>query len=135
MNTVKKSQSESKSGRVKTLLEYIYEIQEQVSFSEFEGTEEEDRAEELCVIMAKVMCLPDSAEISIGGKKTSAVIVKETYSLIRYTHICHVMENFSKIDYLVKNEISYLRTALFNSTDEAYHKIENDVNRWMSNDK
>lgn len=135
MNTVKKSQSESKSGREKTLLEYIYEIKEQVSFSEFEGTEEEDRAEELCVIMAKVMRLPDSAEISICGEKMKAAIVKETYSLITYTHICHVMENFSKIDYPVNNKISYLRTALFNSTDEAYHKIENDVNRWMKNDK
>lgn len=135
MNNVKKSQSESKSGREKTLLEYIYEIKEQVSFSEFEGTEEEDRAEELCRMMAKIMCLPDSAEISIGGEKMKAAIVKETYSLITYTHICHVMENFSKIDYPVNNKISYLRTALFNSTDEAYHKIENDVNRWMSNDK
>lgn len=135
MNTVKKSQSESKSGREKTLLEYLYEIKEQVSFSEFEGTEEEDIAEELCRIMAKVMCLPDSSEISICGEKMKAAIVKETYSLIRYTHICHVMENFSKIDYPVNNKISYLRTALFNSTDEAYHKIENDVNRWMKNDK
>lgn len=131
MNTVNYSKSKSPSGQVKTLQEYLSEIKEQVSFYEFEGTDDEAQAEELCKVMAKVMRLPDNFEISIGGKNMDAAIVKETFEDIRYTHICHVIEKFSKVNHHINCLTSYLRTALFNSTDEAEHSIVNEVNGWM----
>lgn len=135
MNTVKKSQSESKSGRVKSFPEYLSEIQEQTEIYQFDGTEEKPLAEELCNVMAKVMCLPDGFKISVNSQKLDAVNVREVFKQIRYKHICHVIDKFSNIDYPVKHITSYLRTALYNSVDEAEHSIVNEVNRWMKNDK
>lgn len=134
MNIVKKSQSESKSGRVKNLLEYLYEIQEQVSFSEFES-EEKKQVRELCLIIAEVMKLPDTYDVKINGEKLPASIVKDVFALIEISHICHVLENFSKLSYTVNHTKTYLRTALYNSVFEVQNKLENEVNRWMKNDK
>lgn len=131
MNTVKKSQSKSMSGRIKTLSEYLSEIKEQVSFCYFEGTDDESIAEELCMIMAKVMRLPDNVPVSINQQKIDAVIVKETYAFIKYSHICHVMGKFANVNYPIKYKESYLRTALYRSTSEAEHQIENEVNGWL----
>ena len=133
MNTVKsQSKSKSQSGRVKTFEDYLSEIKKQIDFfCEFEGTENEELAEELCIAMAKVMRLPDYFELSIRGKHISADIVKETFGLVTYKHIYHVIENFSKLDYPVKHISSYLRTALYNSVEEVEHSLVNDVNsRW-----
>lgn len=134
MNTVKKSQSESQSGQDKTLLEYLYEIQEQVDYSDFEG-EEKKQVKELCLIIAEIMRLPDSYDVTINGEKLPASIVKEVFALIEMSHICHVIENFSKISYTVNHTKTYLRTALYNSVFEVQNKLENEVNGWMKNDK
>ena len=131
MNSVKKSMSESQSGRDKTLLEYLYEIQEQVGYSEFEG-EERKQVKELCLIIAEVMRLPDTYDVTINGEKLPASIVKEVFALIEISHICHVLENFSKINYAVNHTKTYLRTALYNSVFEAQHKLENEVNGWKN---
>lgn len=131
MNTVKKSQS--KSGRVKTLQEYLSEIKEQVCFSEFEGTDDEARAEELCLIIAEVMMLPDNTPdvIKIKKQPIKAAAVKFYYARLDYSDICHVIEHFSKINYQITDIKAYLRKALYNSVFEAEHYLANEVNRWM----
>lgn len=133
MNTVKKSMSKSLSGQIEIPAECISAIKEQILFSEFEGTEDEARAEELCLVIAEVMMLPDDTPnvIKVNKQPFTAAPVKTYYAHLDFSNICHVIEQFSKVNYPITDMTAYLRKALYNSVKESNHRIENKVNGWL----
>lgn len=124
------SMSSSLSCQDKSYAYYLSAAMQQVSYSDFD---EEDRGlvEELCDIIAKIMLLKNNYTVRINGEYHSAGEIKEVFGTLREKHIYHVIENFRSQTHKIKFPHTYLRTALYNSTSETEHKIENEVAGWM----
>lgn len=113
------------SGRVGSFSEVLAAVKEQIDFDAFR--EDTAQAEEICLIIAEILCLPDGIEVGMGGDKIPIEIVKSIYSRLRYEHVFAVIDAFAKIKYEIKYEKAYLRKSLYNSVFECESDIKNQV--------
>lgn len=124
-NTQKFLTEKVESGRVGSFSEVLAAVKEQIDFDTFR--EDTAQAEEISLIIAEMLCLPDGLEVGMGGDKIPIEIVKNIYSRLRYEHVSAVIDAFSKIKYEIKYEKAYLRKALYNSVFECESDIRNQV--------
>lgn len=128
MNSVKKSMSESQSCQNKSYEQYLCEIKEQISFYEFEGTDDEQTVEEICRIIADVMMSPDGKPYKIKNAIVTAAVVKQKFAELNLSNIWHVLEKYSKITYRINDVPAYVTAMLYNSVTETELRLINEVN-------
>lgn len=121
-NVCLKSQG-PRQGRVSKLGDALKAVHEQTEIECF-AKADQAQAEELCLIIAEVYCLP-SIEIQIGKDKLPAELVQDVFSRIGNEHIKMVIENFRSIAYRVRAKKTYMRTALYNSVFEYEANYDN----------
>ncbi len=80
---------------------------------------------ELALIIAEVLCLPEDARVRISGSDLPATMVAEVYGKLTGEHIETVIESFRRADYEIKHKKTYLRTALYVSVFETQSSKEN----------
>lgn len=85
------------------------------------------QAEEIAMIIAEVLKLPDTATVRIGGSALPAEWVAEIYDRICHEHVLHVIENYEKVTYEIKHTKTYLRTALYNAVFELTSRTSNRI--------
>ena len=124
-NTQQSLTEKVESGRVRSFPEVLAKVKKQISLDSFR--EDTAQAEEICLIIAELLCLPDGIEVGMGGDKIPIEIVKNIYSRLRYEHVSAVIDAFSKIKYEIKYEKAYLRKSLYNSVFECESDIKNQV--------
>lgn len=76
------------------------------------------KANEITLIMAEILIMPEHATIRIESEDKPANVVQMIFRSITHEHVALVLENFSKITYPIFNKKAYLRTALYNSVFE-----------------
>ncbi len=87
---------------------------------------QKEELDELVELMVDVMMMPDHASLHIAGVERPAVMVRERFSKLEYSHIAYVLgclqENTSKVG----NIRSYLLTSLYNAalTMDNYYRAE-----------
>ena len=72
-----------------------------------------DQIDEMVAIMADVMMMPDSAEITVGGNQLSAELVKSQLQRLRNNHIEYVLDSMAGSATPIHNIHGYLLTALY----------------------
>ena len=72
-----------------------------------------DQINEMVAIMADVMMMPDSAEITVGGNQLSAGAVKSQLCRLGSNHIEYVLDSMSGSTVPIHNIHGYLLTALY----------------------
>ena len=103
-------------------------IQKNISYECFLSRRDCQREEldELVELMVDVMMMPDHASLRIAGVERPAVMVRERFLKLEYSHIAYVLgclqENTSKVG----NIRSYLLTSLYNAalTIDNYYRAE-----------
>lgn len=124
--THKKSLTEKvESGRVGSFSEILAKVKKQISLDAFR--EDTAQAEEICLIIAEILCLPDGTEVGMGRERIPIGIVKSIYSRLRYEHVEAVIDAFNRIKHEIRYEKAYLRKALYNSVFECKSDILNQV--------
>ncbi|MGM9681826.1 MAG: hypothetical protein ACI3XR_10025 [Eubacteriales bacterium] len=105
------------SGPVGSFSEIVDEVRGQLEIDCFP---ESDRAqaEEICLIIAEVMMLPDNMQMQIGGDKLSVGLVRGIYRRLTHEHIDLVIRNYAGVGYMIRHKKTYLRTALYNCVFE-----------------
>lgn len=113
--------------RVKSFSEIIAEVRDRI---EINCIAERDKgiAEELCLMIAEVECMPSDALMRIGGNDLPAALVKDVYARLRNGHVRAVIENFGKVTYPIRHKKTYFRTALYNRVFEQESGEINDFN-------
>ena len=106
-----------------TLLETV---KAQIDFDCFDQ-EDAQQAEEIAMIIAEVLKLPDTATVRIAGNALTAEWVAEIYNRLCHEHVLHVIENYEKATYEIKHTKTYLRTALYNAVFELTGRVNNHV--------
>lgn len=124
-NTQQSLTEKVESGRVRSFPEVLAKVKKQISLDSFR--EDRAQAEEICLIIAEMLCLPDGIEVGMSGDKIPIEIVKNIYSRLRYEHVSAVIDAFSKIKYEIRYEKAYLRKSLYNSVFECESDIKNQV--------
>lgn len=104
----------------------LEEIKEQIEFDCFDRADI-GQAEEIALIIAEVLKLPDTVTVRIAGNDLPAGMVAEIYERIEHEHVLHVIENYGKATYEIKHTKTYLRTALYNAVFEMTSRIDNRV--------
>lgn len=118
-----KSKSESESSRAKL----TKQIREQIEFWAFDDADK-TLVEEIVEIIADVLKLPPLSCVNIAKIERPAEAVAEIYGYLGHEHVAHVVDNYGKITYPIRNTISYFRTALYNSVFELRSRAINQVN-------
>ena len=72
-----------------------------------------DQIDEIVAIMADVMVMPDSAEITVGGNQLLAGMVKSQLQRLGSSHIEYVLDSMSGSATPIHNIHGYLLTALY----------------------
>lgn len=72
-----------------------------------------DQIDEMVAIMADVMMMPDSAEITVGGNQLSAGAVKSQLCRLGSNHIEYVLDSMLGSAAPIRNIHGYLLTALY----------------------
>ena len=112
------------------LMEHIRQAREQVELESF-GYRDRKFARDLCVIIAEVYLLAETAEgnIRIEGAPIPYGLVRDIYRFLRGEHLEHVMARYRTVQYEVRNVKAYLRTALYNAVFELELAGENEFHR------
>ena len=84
-------------------------------------------ANEIIFNIAEVYMLWDSAPVKIAGEQIDGYIIKQVFEELHEEHVKLVIDNFSKVDYVVNYKKAYIRTALYNSVFEYTAYFENLV--------
>lgn len=89
---------------------------------------DKDFANEIIFNIAEVYMLWDSAPVKIAGEQIDGYIIKQVFEELHEEHVKLVIDNFSKVDYIVNYKKAYIRTALYNSVFEYTAHFDNLVN-------
>ena len=103
-------------------------IRENISYGCFLSARDCQKAEldELVELMVDVMMMPDHASLHIAGVERPAVMVRERFSKLEYSHIAYVLGCLRGNTSKVGNIRSYLLTTLYNAalTIDNYYRAE-----------
>ncbi len=103
-------------------------IRENISYKCFLGDRDcqKEELDELVELMVDVMIMPDDAVIRIAGAERLAVVVKERFLKLEYSHIAYVLGCLRTNTSKVGNVRSYLLTSLYNAalTIDNYYRAE-----------
>ncbi len=103
-------------------------IRENISYESFLGDRSCQREEldELVELMVDVMVLPDHASLRIAGVERPAIVVRERFLKLEYSHIAYVLGCLQGNTGKVGNIRSYLLTSLYNAvlTIDNYYRAE-----------
>ena len=118
--------SRPEASRYSDLGGYLREAREQVELESF-GYRDRKFARELCVVIAEVYWLAQTAEgcVRIEGEPIPYRLVRDIYRFLRGEHLEHVMERYRSVRYGIRNVKAYLRTALYNAVFELEGSEEN----------
>ena len=114
------SQCQVKSRQVSPRLSFreaIEKVQLQVQLRCFKPQDKEF-VKEIQMNIAEVYMLGDDAPVRIAGDQLDGFIVKQVFEQIREEHVQLVIDNYSKVEYIVNYKKSYIRTALYNAVFE-----------------
>lgn len=103
-------------------------IRENISYENFlsDRSCQREELDELVELMVDVMMMPDHVSLRIAGVERPAIMVRERFLKLEYSHIAYVLgclwENTSKVG----NIRSYLLTSLYNAalTIDNYYRAE-----------
>lgn len=109
--------------------ELVREAAEQIDMREFTLSRPglADQARELCAIIAEVYAMRPEAEIYIAGERLYAGLVSDVFRTLTFEHAEHVLDNYNRATYVIRNKRVYLRTSLYNSVFELAASIANDI--------
>lgn len=107
------------------LMEVMDLIKAQIELDTFSPTDK-DFAQEIALIIAEVMRLPETALIRIDGNGLPAGMVQEVYAMLEREHVEGVILAYRRAKYEIRRRKTYLRTALYNSVFETESRIENE---------
>ncbi len=110
----------------KPFSELLADIEEQIEIECFEKCDRR-QAEEIALIIAEVMKLPDDCAVRIAGNDLPAEMVASIFTRIENDHVIEVMRHYQEATYEIKNTKTYLRTALYNSVFEIESRIDNEI--------
>ena len=103
-------------------------IRENISYECFLGDTSCQREEldELVELMVDVMVMPDHASLRIAGVERPAIVVRERFLKLEYSHIAYVLGCLRGNTGKVGNIRSYLLTSLYNAalTIDNYYRAE-----------
>ena len=103
-------------------------IRNNISYKCFLGDRDcqKEELDELVELMVDVMIMPDHASLRIAGAERPAVVVKERFLKLEYSHIAYVLGCLRTNTSKVGNIRSYLLTSLYNAalTIDNYYRVE-----------
>ena len=103
-------------------------IRENISYECFLGDRSFQREEldELVELMVDVMVMPDHASLRIAGVERPAIVARERFLKLEYSHIAYVLGCLRGNTGKVGNIRSYLLTSLYNAalTIDNYYRAE-----------
>ncbi len=103
-------------------------IRDNISYECFLGDRSCQREEldELVELMVDVMVMPDHASLRIAGVERPAIVVRERFLKLEYSHIAYVLGCLRGNTGKVGNIRSYLLTSLYNAalTIDNYYRAE-----------
>ena len=93
-------------------------IRENISYECFLGDRscQSEELDELVELMVDVMMMPDHASLRIAGVERPAIVVRERFLKLEYSHIAYVLGCLRGNTGKVGNIRSYLLTSLYNAT-------------------
>lgn len=97
--------------------EAVEKAKAQINIECFRLTDQ-DFAREILMNIAEIFMLWDESPVKIAGEQLDAYVVKQVFEQIREEHVQLVIDNYSKIGYIVNYKKSYIRTALYNAVFE-----------------
>ena len=103
-------------------------IRENISYESFlsDRSCQREELDELVELMVDVMMMPDHALLRIAGVERPAVMVRERFLKLEYSHIAYVLGCLQGNTGKVGNIRSYLLTSLYNAvlTIDNYYRAE-----------